>query len=164
MPTLRDFIAKRKAEIREQMTALRQELSELQRAEAAISGEPASPSTRQTTAGQPGKGTIKDMILQVLEDRAKGAESPEVIDLIKARFDVEVPRTSMSPQLSRLKADGLLTIIGKNWILPKHAGAIIDDDANSNEPPSSDEVGGSEEDGAPTPSIETPKASLGFLE
>ncbi|WP_093151572.1 hypothetical protein [Thalassobaculum litoreum] len=128
MSTLRDFIASRKAEIRQQISALRREIDELERAEVAISEEGGSQSPRTGDAPQPAKGTIKDMILQVLEDQGNGAESAEIIDMIKARFDVEVPRTSMSPQLSRLKANGLVGVVGKRWILPKHINYQTDNE------------------------------------
>ena len=47
--------------------------------------------------------TIKEMIVHVLGETESGATSEELLDLIEHRFDQRLVRTSMSPQLSRLR-------------------------------------------------------------
>jgi hypothetical protein len=59
--------------------------------------------------------TIKDMVLEVLGPIAEGAEALTILQFIKDRFGKEIERTSLSPQLSRLKRDGLLDLDGKLW-------------------------------------------------
>jgi predicted nucleic acid-binding Zn-ribbon protein len=52
------------------------------------------------------KISIKDAILRVLEDAPNGATSVEILAALNDRFfDGKLLRTSMSPQLSRLKKD-----------------------------------------------------------
>ena len=62
------------------------------------------------------------MALDVLADKPQGADTLEIIKLINAKFKIEVPRTSMSPQLSRLKADRKLVMEDKIWRLPQYGG------------------------------------------
>jgi hypothetical protein len=110
--TLRDFIANREAEIREQLKALKAEQKELQLAKAALDGpEPA------TSTPKSGGMTIKDMALFVLRTEAAkdGMTSHQILAGIKQEFHREIDRTSLSPQLSRLKADEEIGLIGEKW-------------------------------------------------
>tara|TARA_R110001606_G_scaffold275969_1_gene424168 strand:- start:1187 stop:1801 length:615 start_codon:yes stop_codon:yes gene_type:complete len=59
--------------------------------------------------------TIKDMILEVLGPIPEGAEALTILQFIKDRFGKDLERTSLSPQLSRLKRDGILDLDGKAW-------------------------------------------------
>lgn len=61
--------------------------------------------------------TLKEMILLVLRTRHRGADALTILDEINARWNVGLERTSLSPQLSRLKAEGKLHLIGKVWSL-----------------------------------------------
>lgn len=61
--------------------------------------------------------TLKDMILSVLGERKNGAEALEIIELIREKYLRDVARTSLSPQLSRLKADKALFLSDKVWYL-----------------------------------------------
>ena len=44
--------------------------------------------------------------MRVLRENQDGLETDEVISAVKAAGGLEVPRSSMTPQLSRLKAAG----------------------------------------------------------
>ena len=61
--------------------------------------------------------TIKQMILIVLEDYPKGIVALDILNEVNKRFDQEFPRTSLSPQLSRLRQSGDIHKSGKRWIL-----------------------------------------------
>src|SRR5690606_35067860 len=119
--------------IREQIAALRKEYKEIQAAEAAVSNVIGTAvNSRKSASGEP---TIKDMVVAVLQERGSGADALEIIDLIKEMYGKEIPRPSMSPQLSRLKTDGVLKLDGKTWDLVEKnegpAGPSDDVDASS---------------------------------
>lgn len=116
--TLRDFIVSRKTEIKRQLRALKQEWRELQAAESAIS-------THESTDENQRKGiTIKEMILGVLAEPNTCANAQEIISMIKRKYDVEIQRTSISPQLSRLRQEGRLYMKGNNfWCLAEQSEA-----------------------------------------
>lgn len=136
METLRDFIDRRRNEIKAQISALKSELSELALAEAALrNGLPIEAAT--TKKGS--KLTIKEMVIAILQKRPQGAEASELIDLIHNSYGEALARPSLSPQLSRLKDEGSLELSGKIWILKNSKGGSI---SGENEPPQ--EFGGSE--------------------
>ena len=124
---LRPQVSKLQSELR----ALQSELSEVEIASNAIgrSSSGGGPSLFERVAGGPPirKGTLKDKIIAVLKLRPKGATSTEILDLIAEQFDETIPRTSLSPQLSRLKSEGWLSLIGSNWILTDHQNDETED-------------------------------------
>lgn len=61
------------------------------------------------------KLTIREMVLSVLGVMTDGLEVNELIEFIQTIFGVEVARTSLSPQLSRMKAEGELELVGDTW-------------------------------------------------
>lgn len=103
--TLRDFIEKREAEIREQRTKLLAELRELRAAKLAIES-----TTIAKQDGETSKPTIKEMVIKVLEENKKSANADQIATWIQARFSEPIPRSSLSPQLSRLKKDNKVTL------------------------------------------------------
>jgi sugar-specific transcriptional regulator TrmB len=109
--TLRDFIAQREGEIRDQMKALKTELRELQLAKGALEAPGNAPGLAASSAGP----TIKEMALDVLQDATAGMNSGEIQAAIKEKFSREIDRTSLSPQLSRLKADEEVVLTGERW-------------------------------------------------
>jgi hypothetical protein len=112
-------MAQREGEIREQMKALKAELKELQVAKAALGGEAAAPPAK--TGGQ----TIKDMARAVLDTAAGGMTAHEILAAIKEEFDREIDRTSLSPQLSRLKTDGVITLHDDRWFTQARFDAYV---------------------------------------
>jgi len=58
------------------------------------------------------------MIIKVLSDsHLNRSDSAGILSGIKDKFDVEVMRTSLSPQLSRLHQEGILRREGMIWVL-----------------------------------------------
>jgi hypothetical protein len=114
MTTLRDFLAAREAEIRDQQKALKAELRDLQIAKAALEGNQSVPAASALAL------TIKEMARAVLAGQPNGLNSSGILDGIKKQFARDIERTSLSPQLSRLKEDGELTLSGEIWYTTQH--------------------------------------------
>ncbi|MGB6228655.1 MAG: hypothetical protein WBF53_00830 [Litorimonas sp.] len=135
MVTLREFISNRQAEIQSQMSALRSEQSELKVALAALEGDAAQGGARR----QPNLSnrlTIKDMIVDVLGKRRDGGTSDDIIEWVKEVHGAEVPRSSMSPQLSRLKSEGAITLDNSNkiWRLASQEDHSPSENSSATEP------------------------------
>ena len=63
---------------------------------------------------------IKPMILEILERNPEGLKALDILSSIKNEYLIDIMRTSLSPQLSRLKRDGEIDKNGKIWLLPKN--------------------------------------------
>lgn len=119
--SLRDLLDSRRSEIEAQLKALRAELEDIRIAVAAISGAPPGPVARGP--GRPSRneikpGSIKDWVLKALQDEPDGLETEEIIVKIGLLGGPKIVRNSMTPQLSRLKADdNKITLEGKRWKL-----------------------------------------------
>lgn len=61
--------------------------------------------------------TIKQRVLEILEGDYQGMTAQEILTTINTKFQTEYPRTSLSPQLSRLKAEGKIELDGTVWKL-----------------------------------------------
>ncbi len=122
---LLDYLLERRAEIEAQMKALKAELGEIRIAEAALTGAPVSRSVMTSVSGASAtvrEGSIKDWVLKALMTAPDGLETEGVIDAVRDAGGPDVPRNSMTPQLSRLKAAGLITQEGRSWRLaPREA-------------------------------------------
>jgi len=59
--------------------------------------------------------SVKDMILHILRGTPMGHDVRMILNLMNSVFGVEVPRTTVSPQLSRMKQDGVLELHGDVW-------------------------------------------------
>lgn len=118
--TLRDFIAQREAEIRDLQKALRVELRDLQIAKTALESQNSSEASRAQGAAV----TIKDMAREVLSSQPGGLNSSGILDGIRKSFGRDVERTSLSPQLSRLKDEGELVLDGEVWFTTTHYAAF----------------------------------------
>lgn len=105
---LRQFLSRREAEILEQMKVLEKELSEIRAAWTALQSEVAAGPPRPSV-------TIKDMIRQILKGRPDGLRAKELLREIQDRFGVAIERTSLSPQLSRLREAGEITLEHRRW-------------------------------------------------
>lgn len=114
MVGLRDFIEKRRAEIRRQMQPLeataanlRAQLNTTEAQLGALAKEAAEIDAALQAIGRREKRkttpTIKEAILRVLTDAPEGMTSSEILTAINDRFfEGTLLRTSMSPQLTRL--------------------------------------------------------------
>ena len=118
----KDYLDDIKARKKDLMNQLK-ELRDLERAiRAAAAGTPSKASIKKTS----NELTLKKMIIAVLGSLGRGAEAQEIVDEIKETFNKEVKRSSLSPQLSRLKADGLLILDDKIWYLPAQYDKYLD--------------------------------------
>lgn len=64
--------------------------------------------------------TLKQIAVQALRDHfPEGATANQLLDVLKAAYGREIERSSLSPQLSRLKEDGIIELDGKLWRLPQ---------------------------------------------
>jgi aspartate aminotransferase-like enzyme len=132
----KDYLRARRKDITAQIQALNEELRDLDRMESALTGQGsltlatanlasavpveyrATPeemerlSRRQRRRFEMG---IKAMGLQVLASMNQDVPAMQIIELIKDSFGVSLVRTSLSPQLSRLKDEGLVELTDKGW-------------------------------------------------
>jgi len=132
--TIRDILAARRTELESQVKGLMIELAQIDAAEKAIesvqSGFEAQADFRAVSqptgnvdrsASKPRGGTIKDWICKALAANPSGLETESVILAVKQLDGPEVLRSSMSPQLSRLKSDGVINQVGRLWVLEQQA-------------------------------------------
>lgn len=121
---LLDYLAARRSEIEAQLKTLRAELAEIRIAENALTG--ASPATI-TLSGGVGKsvraGSIKDWVLKALAHASDGLDTDAIRIKVNEIGGPDVSRNSMTPQLSRLKAGGLIDLEGRLWRLAPQARA-----------------------------------------
>lgn len=62
-------------------------------------------------------GTMKAAAVAVLRKADRGLTARELLPLINQHLGTEYPRSSLSPQLSRLKREGFITLEGSVWML-----------------------------------------------
>ena len=120
---LRDYLDYRRAALEAEIKVLQAELAEIRAAEAAISGldggAPVVAVRRQRQNQTVREGSIKAWILKVLDqyELDGGLVTDDVIRAVEVMGGPEVPRNSMTPQLSRLKKGGLIMQQGRKWRL-----------------------------------------------
>jgi hypothetical protein len=143
MITLVDFIPARRAEIKareseltellqsvtEELGKLRLELSALDAAESRFTSPPPKPEPvtaewvekvlaeiNVPVTGRRHDVSIQDMARQVLALSPAPLTIAEVNSAINSRFNVQVARASLSPQLSRLRRKGVVRIESNKWV------------------------------------------------
>jgi hypothetical protein len=125
---LAGFIQTRRAEIADEIRVLQKELARLDAAERAaarvdVGWQTASSEETVAVQARPKRGpsvrvgTIKDWIVKALASQPGGLQTEEVIIAIELIGGPTVPRNSMTPQLSRLKKNGVITYSGKHWMV-----------------------------------------------
>jgi hypothetical protein len=135
MTTLRDFIVTRETDIKSQIKALKVELSDLKIAKSALDSQGGSISLETPTAVTK---TIKDMIRDALKSATVGLTSTDILTKIIDQTGRQIERTSLSPQLTRMKADGEVTLVDNLWFLadaPDFAAKRHYEEINSPEKP-----------------------------
>jgi hypothetical protein len=116
--TLRDFLASREAEIREQIKLLRAELAELKKAKSAIEQpDGASDEAADAEVRDSGRITIKEMVRTIFArpEAAQGMVAGEILEAVERTFNTKLERTSLSPQLSRLRESGDVVLQDGRW-------------------------------------------------
>jgi hypothetical protein len=121
METMTKFMVRRKAEIGDEIERLRAELRQIAVAER-IGAAEASARGQEPHARKP--ETIKEQVVKILNDCPGGLDAREIQAHLKNRFARDVKRESLSPQLSRLGAEGVIRRDGKTWILPLVEAAL----------------------------------------
>lgn len=116
---LSDYLAERRQAIEAELKALKAELAEIKIAEEALQGRISARPVgvivhRAMTIRE---GSIKDWILKVLALGPHGMETDDIIATAKTIGGPEIPRSSITPQLSRLKSAGFIEYDGHFWRL-----------------------------------------------
>ncbi|HUZ32162.1 MAG TPA: hypothetical protein VMV19_08700 [Xanthobacteraceae bacterium] len=138
MKNLKDFLAGRRVQIASEIgplvderakldtkiERLRTELAEIDRAAQAVGLERRKPEGQLIAEHRHTPPmTIKEAVLLILSEHSEGLTALEILAEINARFALGIVRTSLSPQLSRLKNDDKkIEIYGSTWRLFKHEG------------------------------------------
>ena len=128
-----EYVKRRKA-------ALRKELAELETAEriyqqsGSAGGSPMLPLQMGVLIQRP---TIKEGVIQLLEEASPmGLTALGILDRLNRRWwRGELKRTSLSPQITRLKKDGKLISEHGTWKLPKDNARSEESNEKSSEPP-----------------------------
>jgi hypothetical protein len=118
------FIGRQLSQLRSERVALDRRLTEvnakideLERAANAIGMVNGLGESSRPKRGVLREGTIKDFVVKVLADHPEGLVALDILAQINARFGTKYPRTSLSPQLSRLGREGVLGRRGVVWYL-----------------------------------------------
>lgn len=101
------------------------ELADVKLALAAMDGKLIAPpiiSARPKVEHAAEVATIKDMVLEILGTLPNGANANQLLRHIEDRFGATIERTSLSPQLSRLKRDGLIQLNKMIWTISNEEG------------------------------------------
>jgi hypothetical protein len=122
--SLREFLFEREQELMAKIAALHVELEEVRAVRVAIENSYTHLKKNKnfgTSATR--RLTIKQMAVRALENRDGQGTAEEIRAWIEEDFGVRVGRTSLSPQLSRLRADAELiyTSSTKCWGLPANS-------------------------------------------
>jgi hypothetical protein len=118
MATLREFLANRRIEIQAEIKSLRAELKELEAAEAALP-EKTQPTQLRPNL-EPAKRsplTLKEMAIAALRENLAGLDANAIRREILSSHGLEIKRSSLSPQLSRLEKEGAVTRAGSIYSL-----------------------------------------------
>lgn len=111
MSKIRSLLEARKREVLSEMAPLKAELSEIERALAAISeGTPTSGGSQRKTSQN-----IGDQALAILHKHPKGLRTADVRKQIGQQFGRDIINRNMSWHLSRLKREGSLIQEGELW-------------------------------------------------
>ena len=103
-----------------QLDTFRKELADIDRAASAIG---MVNGLRQPTPSEKSKPTIKEAALSVLRRNPAGLAALDILRQINEQFQMSIVRSSLSPQLSRLKADKLIRQDGIVWLISKNKGS-----------------------------------------
>lgn len=129
MSSARDLLLNRRSEVSSKITPLVSDIARLREALAAKQRELAEWNAELDQIQSALKAieeteirsqlTIKQAVLEVLKDHREGLTALEILSAINTRyFNGNIVRSSLSPQLSRLKdSDGKIELRGHKWFL-----------------------------------------------
>lgn len=131
-------LVERLRRLRNEIIPLERELAEVRRARFALDNTDYGPQQRQIVfdpvQAPPNSGetagsdvrispyaqlTIKALVRKALDEQfERGATANELLEFFRDAWGrSDIVRTSLSPQLSRLKQDGELILVGQRWML-----------------------------------------------
>lgn len=128
--SLADFIARRRLELDadllpllQRLSAIKAEKDQLRRAAlaAGLENEPTAGSEAPRRGRRLREGTIKTAVVAILEEVGRPMTALELLDRVNERQASTLVRTSLSPQLSRLKDEGAIKLTDKLWHLPEQS-------------------------------------------
>ena len=128
--TLAAFIARRNQELSEEelplkqrLDAIRAERDQLRRAAlaAGIEAQPGSGQEAPRRGRRPQEGTIKTAVVAILKEVGGPMTALELLEQVNQRQGTTLMRSSLSPQLSRLKDEGAIKLTDKLWHLPEQS-------------------------------------------
>ena len=140
--TLVQYLERRTKELKSQISALRgqldpreTELAQIEKMQSLLAIAPAAGLADLASDAQMGppsdvqvEMTIKEMILSALRDHFidYGASPTELRDYMKSAYDRDIDRNSISPQLSRLREEGMVDMLNSGkWKLSRHGIGIL---------------------------------------
>lgn len=122
--TLSDFLATRFNQLEHEADTLRTRLAEIdaeraQLAKAAMAAGLSAPAAAQTSPieAESSGATMKEAVLAVLKAKGRGMTAVELLPLVNAYCGREFQRSSLSPQLSRLRVEEKIDRVGLVWRL-----------------------------------------------
>jgi hypothetical protein len=133
MSSIKDYLADRLRKLEDSLVPLREELSKTQGKIEQIERELADARNaaraigianglRRTALGvtrrRAPKATIKEAVLTILADYPEGLLALDLLAKINARYDWNIVRESLSPQLTRLKRAHKVANTDRLWHLP----------------------------------------------
>ncbi|WP_352969022.1 HTH domain-containing protein [Mesorhizobium sp. M0954] len=112
MASLHELLARRHreliralAETRRRLASIEEEIDQIERAATAANVNLA---TSEELAERQAPPTMKEAAVQVLREATGGLTTNELLEIINNKLGTTFARSSLSPQLSRLKGDGIL--------------------------------------------------------
>lgn len=113
--------AQRELDLVAELDRLRSEIASIDAALAALSLRPPTES-----AGDKPKMTIKEGVIEVLKRvYPEGLTALSILERLRVDVGLDYPRTSLSPQLSRLKNEKKVMLKGNVWYLNKENGPEV---------------------------------------
>ncbi len=128
--TLAAFITRRNIELddeelplKQRLDAVRAERDQLRRAAlaAGIEAQPDSGQEAPKRGRRPREGTIKTTVVAILQEVGRPMTALELLEQVNNRQGTTLMRSSLSPQLSRLKEEGAIKLTDKLWHLPEQS-------------------------------------------
>lgn len=135
--TLAAFIARRTKELddeelplRQRMEQIKAERDQLRRASlaAGIEADAFAGSEKPKRGRRPRSGTIKTVVISILTEAARPMAASELLHRLNEAQGTTLIRSSLSPQLSRLKQEGLIKLTDGYWHMP---GVVVSANENA---------------------------------
>jgi hypothetical protein len=124
--TLAEFITRRRRELNDEEARLRAQLVVISQERYALKvAEHTEVPTTTTSSAEEHKhnkrklkpGTIMSDVINILRENPKGMIALDILAELNRKREYPLQRTSLSPQLSRLKHAGYVDLRGSNWTL-----------------------------------------------